>query len=289
MPDNFSERYGPWAVVAGASDGVGASVARLLGARGVNVVLVARRSATLEEVAATVASETRTLVLDLSEPRAATALAEATADLHVGLFVYNAGGDPNASLFLEKNVDAWHDLVVRNCLTVVDTTHHFGGAMRERGHGGIVLVTSGAAWAGGSHLAVYGASKAFDLVLAESLWAELSPSGVDVLGMVLGPTDTPAFRKILRGRQAGRDGGPRRRGTGHARQSGQRPDVSTRPHPVQRHSASTGGGAHEPGQRRDQLGLRATTPKPAIPGRSHGGSAAHRYPTGQIDTNQTSA
>jgi len=201
MPDNFSERYGPWAVVAGASDGIGASVARLLGARGVNVVLVARRSATLEEVAATVASETRTLVLDLSEPRAATALAGATGDLDVGLFVYNAGADPNASLFLEKNVEAWQDLVVRNCLTVIGTTHHFAGAMQERGHGGIVLVTSGAAWAGGSHLAVYGASKAFDLVLAESLWAELSPTGVDVLGMVLGPTDTPAFRKILGGRK----------------------------------------------------------------------------------------
>ena len=71
MQEDFSERYGPWAVVAGASDGIGASVARLLGARGVNVVLVARRSATLEEVAATVASETRTLVLDLSEPLAA--------------------------------------------------------------------------------------------------------------------------------------------------------------------------------------------------------------------------
>ena len=201
MLDNFSERYGPWAVVAGASDGIGASVVRLLGARGVNVVLVARRRATLEEVAATVASETRTVVLDLSEPQAATALAEATADLDVGLFVYNAGADPNASLFLEKDVRAWQDLVVRNCLTVVGTTYHFACAMRERGHGGIVLVTSGAAWAGGSHLAVYGASKAFDLVLAESLWAELSPSGVDVLGMVLGPTDTPAFRKILGGRQ----------------------------------------------------------------------------------------
>ena len=105
MPENFLKRYGPWAVVAGASDGIGASVARLLGARGVNVVLVARRGATLEEVAATIPSETRTLVLDLSEPQAATELAAATADLHVGLFVYNAGADPNASLFLEKPVD----------------------------------------------------------------------------------------------------------------------------------------------------------------------------------------
>jgi uncharacterized protein len=197
---DFSERYGPWAVVAGASDGIGASVARLLGDRGVNVVLVARRGAVLEEVAATMQSETRTLVLDLSQPQAATELADATADLHVGMFVYNAGADPNASQFLEKPVEVWNEMVVRNCTTVVGTTHHFAQLMRQRGQGGIVLVTSGAAWAGGSHLAVYGASKAFDLVLAESLWAELSPSGVDVLGMVLGATDTPAFRKILNGR-----------------------------------------------------------------------------------------
>jgi uncharacterized protein len=201
MSDDFSQRYGPWAVVAGASDGIGASVARLLGDRGVNVVLVARRSGALEEVAATVPSETRTLALDLSKPRAAAELAAATADLPVGLFVYNAGADPNAARFLEKPVDVWHDLVVRNCATVVATTHHFAGLMQQRGRGGVVLVTSGAAWAGGTRLAVYGASKAFDLVLAESLWAELSPAGVDVLGMVLGPTDTPAFRKILDGRQ----------------------------------------------------------------------------------------
>jgi short-subunit dehydrogenase len=201
MSDDFSQRYGPWAVVAGASDGIGASVARRLGDREVNVVLVARRSRALEEVAATVPSETRTLALDLSKPQAAAELAAATADLPVGLFVYNAGADPNAARFLEKPVDVWHDLVVRNCATVVATTHHFAGLMQQRGRGGIVLVTSGAAWAGGTRLAVYGASKAFDLVLAESLWAELSPAGVDVLGMVLGPTDTPAFRKILDGRQ----------------------------------------------------------------------------------------
>jgi uncharacterized protein len=68
--------------------------------------------------------------------------------------------------------------------------------MAKRGYGGVVLVTSGAAWAGGSRLAVYGASKAFDLILAESLWAELGLSGVHVLAMVLGQTDTPALRSL---------------------------------------------------------------------------------------------
>lgn len=198
---DFTERYGPWAVVAGASEGVGASVARLLSERGVNVVLVARGQTKLDEVAAALSVETRTLVLDLSRSDAVSTLVEATSDLEVGLIVYNAGADPHMSRFLEKPTEVWQAMVARNCSTVVGSVHHFGGLMVERGHGGIVLVTSGAAWVGGSHLAVYGASKAFDLLLAESLWAELSPQGVDVLAMVLGQTDTPAFRRVLKGRE----------------------------------------------------------------------------------------
>jgi uncharacterized protein len=199
---DFAERYGPWAVIAGASEGVGASVARQLGARGVNVVLVSRRQEPLNDVAATVAAESRTVVLDLSEPDATARLADAVADLEVGLVVYNAGGDPNMSQFLDKPADVWQAMVARNCVTVVGVAHHFGASMAARGRGGIALVTSGAAWAGGAYLAVYGASKAFDLLLAESLWAELGPKGVDVLAMVLGQTDTPAFRRVLNGRPA---------------------------------------------------------------------------------------
>jgi len=194
---DFADRYGPWAVIAGGSDGVGASLARLLGDRGVNVVLVARRQEALDETAASVVTETRTVVLDLSQTEAAEELASATADLDVGLLVYNAGADPHMSRFLDQPADVWHALLARNCTTVLSAAHHYGGRMLERGRGGIAMITSGAAWAGGSHLAVYGATKAFDLLLAESLWAELGPLGIDVLAMVLGPTDTPAFRQIL--------------------------------------------------------------------------------------------
>ena len=196
----FAEKYGPWAVVAGASEGVGSSVARLLGEHGVNVVLTSRRQAVLDEVAATVKSETRTAAMDLSVPGADVVLAAATDDLEVGLLIYNAGADPNASRFLDKPLAVWQELVGRNVNTVLGVCHHFGSRMAHRGHGGIVLVTSGAAWVGGDRLAAYGASKAFDLVLGEALWAELRPLGVDVLSMVLGPTDTPAFRRILQGR-----------------------------------------------------------------------------------------
>lgn len=193
----FADQYGPWAVVAGASEGVGASLARQLGGRGVNVVLVARRQTALDEVAADVSTDTRALALDLSTPEAHDELAAAAADLDVGLFVYNAGADPYSSMFLEQPFAPWRDMLIRNSLTVLGATHHFAGRMVERGRGGIALVTSGAAWAGGSHLAVYGATKAFDLIFAESLWAELRPQGVDVLAMVLGATDTPAFRRAF--------------------------------------------------------------------------------------------
>jgi uncharacterized protein len=197
----FADRYGPWALVAGASEGVGASAARLLGERGINVVLVSRRQAALEAVAETVRSSTRVLALDLSEPDAASQLIQGTADMEIGLLIYNAGADPNMAQFLDKPLDVWQAMLTRNCTTVMASAHYFGGLMAERGRGGIALVTSGAAWAGGSRLAVYGASKAFDLILAESLWAELEPSGVHVLAMVLGQTNTPALRTLLGGRE----------------------------------------------------------------------------------------
>jgi short-subunit dehydrogenase len=196
----FAERYGPWAVVAGASEGVGASVARLLGERGINVVLVARRQAALEQVAGAVKTKTHTVALDLSLPDADSELAVATEGLEVGLLVYNAGADPFSSKFLDQPLESWAGLVRRNVGTVLGACHRYGSAMASRGRGGIVLVTSGAAWAGGAYLAAYGASKAFDLILGEALWAELKPLGVDVLSMVLGPTDTPAFRRVLKGR-----------------------------------------------------------------------------------------
>src|SRR6185437_122720 len=129
----FSERYGPWAVVAGASEGIGSSVARLLGRRGVNVVLTARRQAALDEVAETVASDTRTVAMDLSLPGSDAALAAATDDLEVGLLIYNAGADPHASRFLDKPLAAWQELVGRNVNTVLGACHRFGSRMAARG------------------------------------------------------------------------------------------------------------------------------------------------------------
>ena len=144
--------------------------------------------------------DARTFAIDLSTERAGTRLAEATADLEVGLFVYNAGADSSPGPFLEVPFDHVESMIRRNCVTVAAAARHFGAAMTARGRGGLILVSSGAAWAGGAHLATYCATKAFDLNLAEGLWAEWREAGVDVLALVLGKTDTPAYRELLAAR-----------------------------------------------------------------------------------------
>jgi short-subunit dehydrogenase len=195
--DTTAERYGPWAVIAGASDGVGAAFAERIAASGINVVLVARRRPLLDELAARLPVDTRVVVLDLSAPEAIEELVAATSDLEVGLFVFNAGADTVNLPLLSRGIAELRAFVQRNCTAVLEASNAFGRRMVERGRGGVVLVTSGAAWAGGATLAVYSATKAFDANLAESLWAEWQPHGVDVLSLVLGPTDTPSLQRSL--------------------------------------------------------------------------------------------
>jgi short-subunit dehydrogenase len=199
---DFAERYGPWAVVAGASDGTGAAFAELLAQRGIQVVLVARRGALLEELAQRLPTGSRVIVLDLSEPAAGEQLDAQTADLDVGLVIYNAGADPFNQPFLEQPLAQLRGLVQRNCSTVLEVSHRFGTRLVARGRGGLVLVSSGAAWVGGGNIAAYGATKAFDLVLGEALWAEWRSRGVDVLTPVLGATDTPSLRRLMAERGA---------------------------------------------------------------------------------------
>lgn len=196
----FATKYGPWALVAGASDGLGAAFAAGLAERGVNVVLLARRQSALDAVAAQINSrsavETRTLAIDLAQSGAASAIAEATSDLEIGFLVYCAGADPNYEPFLANPIEAAEAMVQRNCMVPMQLCHHFAPAMVERGSGGIVIFGSGAGLAGGANMVAYGASKAFDMVFAEALWAELHDKGVDVVGLILGKTDTPALRRL---------------------------------------------------------------------------------------------
>jgi short-subunit dehydrogenase len=196
----FAEKYGPWAVVAGASDGVGSAFAEGLAERGVNVVLLSRRQAVLDEVAAGIqertGAQTRTLAVDLAQPGATAQIVDATNDLEIGFLVYCAGADPNFKPFLANPIEAAEAMVQRNCIVPMRLCHHFAPGMVQRGRGGIVIFGSGAGFAGGPNMVAYGATKAFDMIFAEALWAELHDKGVDVLGIILGKTDTPALRRL---------------------------------------------------------------------------------------------
>jgi short-subunit dehydrogenase len=196
----FATKYGPWALVAGASDGLGAAFAARLAERGVNVVLLARRQEMLDRVAAEIDSgtsvETRTFAVDLAKPGAASAIAAATSDLEIGFLVYCAGADPDYKPFLSNPIEAAEAMVQRNCVVPMQLCHHFASPMVERGRGGIVIFGSGAGLAGSPNTVAYSASKAFDMIFAEALWAELHDEGVDVLGLILGKTDTPALRQL---------------------------------------------------------------------------------------------
>jgi short-subunit dehydrogenase len=189
----FVERYGPWAVVTGASSGLGRSIARELAARGLYLVLVARRRERLEEMARELAeqhgTESVVLPLDLAATSGADELDAATAELDVGLLVA-AAGFGGSGAFLDGGRSRELEMIDVNVKAAVAQAHTFGRRFAERGRGGIVLFGSivgfqGAPWAAG-----YAATKAYMQVLAEGLARELGRRGVDVLSAAPGPVAT---------------------------------------------------------------------------------------------------
>jgi short-subunit dehydrogenase len=185
--------YGGWAVVTGASAGIGEAFARALAAARVNLVLTARREDRLQSLARTLEAhhdvQTRVVPLDLAVDGAPKKLAEATADLDVG-FVLNNAGFGVAGRFETGDYERVLDMVRLNCVTVAAISHLYLPRLIARGRGALVIVASVAGYQPLPLAAVYGATKAFDLMLGEALWAENRGRGVDVLAVSPGPTDT---------------------------------------------------------------------------------------------------
>jgi short-subunit dehydrogenase len=191
----FRARYGPWAVVAGAAVGLGAEYARQLAALGLRLVLLDRDVAALGATARALDADTEVVpvTIDLARADVAEALAPAFAAREIGLLVYNAALG-TVSRFLDlppAHLDAMLDV---NCRAPMRLVHALAPAMVARGRGGIVLMSSMSGNFGSEQLAVYAATKAFDLVLADALWAELRPHGVDVLAVQPGSTRTPGWQ-----------------------------------------------------------------------------------------------
>ena len=198
----FAARYGPWALVAGGSEGLGAAFARALAARGLHLVLVARRQEPLAATAAALAAahgvQVRTLAADLAAPDVADRLDDACADIDVGLVVCAAAETRVAPFYDVPLADKLRAIDI-NCRAPLALAHRFGARMRARRRGGLVFLSSLAGLYGGPYVATYAATKAFDTILAESLAGELAPDGVDVIACVAGPTRTPTWAKNAAG------------------------------------------------------------------------------------------
>jgi len=189
----LKDRYGAWALVTGASAGIGAEFARALARRGLSVVLVARRRERLDALAGEIAEahgvSTRVVAVDLGVPGGAEQLAEAVGDLDIGVLVNNAGYG-YAGRFDRQEADRLRGMVTLNCVTPLVLTSRVLGGMRMRGRGAVIVVGSIAGRQPIPLHAVYSATKAFDLFFGEALWAEMQGTGIDVLVVEPGPTST---------------------------------------------------------------------------------------------------
>jgi len=196
MSLSFSSRYGPWALITGASRGLGAEFARQCAERGLNTILVATNSDLLEAQADSIKHdygvEVKAIVLDLSREEILKEITPATDCLEIGLLVNNAGLS-KVHPFLDLSLDHLVKQLHVNARAGLILTHHFGKKMAIRGRGGIIFLSSASAMYGTAYCANYAGTKAYNLIIAESLWYELGRYGVDVLGFMAGSTRTPGW------------------------------------------------------------------------------------------------
>jgi hypothetical protein len=197
---NLKQKYGNTALIAGASEGIGAAYATCLAAEGMDLVLIARRLQPLEQLANLLENKHKVKVKCISCDLAVTnvtELIEAKLDgQEINLLVYNAALS-YIGPFIENPVENHSQAAQVNMITPMKMVHLFGGKMVEKGKGAIVLMTSMAGLQGSGYLSFYAASKAFNRILAESLWYEWKDLGVDVIACCAGATATPGYKNTL--------------------------------------------------------------------------------------------
>jgi len=194
--NSFKDKYGNTALIAGASEGLGAAYATALAKRGMDLILVARRKEPLdilsEKVRTLYKINTTIICCDLADANATEQIKMAIGNTSVDFMVYNACMSYIGS-FLDTDVSEQLKIADVNILTPIKMLHYFGGEMVKQGRGGIVIMASLAGLQGSGYLTMYGATKAFDKIIAEGLWYEWRKKGVDVIACCAGATATPNY------------------------------------------------------------------------------------------------
>ena len=193
------EKYGPWALIVGGSEGIGAAFARKLAAKKFNIALVARKEQPLAELTTELRAtgvEVRTLSADLSRADALEKVRTITDDIVIGYLIYVAGANSVRGNLVELDPEVYRAVIAVNVLGPVEFVHHYGSRMKDRGRGGIILAGSSSNYIGSATLGPYTASKAFSRIFSEALWAECKPMGIAVLHMVVNFTATPAMQRL---------------------------------------------------------------------------------------------
>jgi short-subunit dehydrogenase len=192
-------KFGPWAIITGASSGIGKEFARQLAGEGFNLVLVARRVLLLNQVGAELSNEFkilyRAIEADLSKEIAIKKIAEETEDLEVGLLISNAGTGNVRKFFSAKDSDH-KDILLLNATSHLSLTHHFGKKMLQRNKGGILLTGAMGATDGVPYMANEAGTKAYIQSLGKSLHTELKETGIHITVLITSPTETTVFSKL---------------------------------------------------------------------------------------------
>jgi uncharacterized protein len=194
----LKRQYGEWAIVSGASSGIGLELAKQLASAGFNLVINSRQLEKLQEVETELKAianiQIKIVASDISETEGVDKIIQAAKDLNVGLLIASAGYGTSGN-FLDSSIHSEINMLRVNCEALLSLTHYYSQQFARQKRGGIILMSSMVAFQGTPYSANYAATKAYVQTLAEGLALELKPSGVDVLAAAPGPVESGFARR----------------------------------------------------------------------------------------------